>query len=118
MKFLYRIKYSMTILIILFSLSVNIHALEKSKVYSYPIETVYSTMIRFIVVNQKGEIIQKDIEGAYIKFKNKKENISGIIEIIKLDSKSSKIVINFDGAHYKLVQFLKKFNKKIEEEKI
>lgn len=73
-------------------------------------------MIRFLVVEQNSKIIEKDIEGAYIKFKSVKKEISGVIEIIKINDKKTELKMNFEGAHYKLVLFFKNFNKKLKSE--
>jgi len=97
-------------------LSTNICALNKTETYNYSLKTIYSTMIRFLVIEEDAEIIQKDIEGAYIKFKSKSKEISGIIEIIKINDKKTKLNLNFEGAHYKLILFFKNFNKKLKSE--
>jgi len=110
---------SMALLIIaLFVLSTNIYALKEKKSYNYSLEVVYSTMVRYLIVDESAEITQKDMEGAYIKFNSKKNGISGIIEIIKVDTKKTKMIINFEGAHYKLILFLKNFDKKIIDEQV
>ena len=102
----------------LFVFSTNIYALKEDKTYDYSLEVVYSTMVRYLIVDQNAEITQKDMEGAYIKFKSKTKGISGIIEMIKIDSKKTKMIINFEGAHYKLILFLKNFDKKIIDEQV
>ncbi len=107
-------RYFFVVLILIFS--VNLYALKESRTYEYSFERIYSTMIRFLVVEENAEITKKDIEGAYIKFKNSKEEISGVIEIIKTGDKKTELKINFEGAHYKLVLFFKKFNKKLKSE--
>ena len=101
---------------ILIFMSLNIFGLNESKKFNYPLDVVYSTMIRYLIVDENAEIIQKDIEGAYIKFNSKDKKISGVIEIIKIDKKKSKLIVNFEGAHYKMVLFFKKFDKKITDE--
>jgi len=106
------------LIIMLFVFSTNIYALKEDKTYDYSLEVVYSTMVRYLIVDQNAEITQKDMEGAYIKFKSKTKGISGIIEMIKIDSKKTKMIINFEGAHYKLILFLKYFNKKIIDERV
>jgi hypothetical protein len=73
-------------------------------------------MIRYLIVEDDAEIILKDMEGAYIKFKNDKKETSGVIEFIEINKNKTRLKINFNGAHYKLVLFLKKFDKKLFDE--
>ena len=107
-------KYLLIVLILVFS--INLFALQESKTYNYSLERVYSTMVRYLVVDKNSKIIQKDIEGAYIKFENSKDEYSGIIEIIKISSEKTELKINFKGAHYKLVLFFRKFDDKLKSE--
>jgi len=101
--------------LIIFLITINISALTKNKVYdSYSLETVYSTLIRYIIIDENYKIVKKDIEGAYIIFDSKE--VKGKIELIKRGKNSVEMILNFDGAHYKLVLFMKKFNKKLEKE--
>ena len=100
--------------LIIFLFTINIFALTENKIYEYKLETVYSTLIRYLVVDNNYKIVEKDIEGAYIIFDSK--DIKGKIELIKRREKIVEMVLHFDGAHYKLILFMKNFNKKITEE--
>ncbi len=105
------------IVIIILLFSINLHALNSKKVYDYSLETVYSTLIRYIVLKKECKILEKDIEGAYIIFTSK--DISGKIELIKRGKKKVEMILHWKSAHYKMVLFMKDFEKKLfDEQKI
>ena len=55
MKFIASLKY--LLIIIFLSISVNIYGIEKSETYDYSLETVYSTMVRYIVIHENAKIL-------------------------------------------------------------
>ncbi|MBN2693387.1 hypothetical protein JXR93_01870 [bacterium] len=91
---------------------------DEKIIYPLKKEIIYSTMVRYLAIDNEAKISEKDIEGAYIIFSkdDKEEIIIGKIELIEREEKKTEMKIKFEGAIYKKNRFLKKFKEKLEEE--
>lgn len=105
-------------IIILLLLTGSIVLGSSNRTYNYSLKKVYSTLIRYIAVNRRDKILEKDIEGAYIIFQinDSGKTIEGSVEIIDRGKEKSQMKLYFKGAHYREVLFMKKFEKKLKEE--
>lgn len=67
---------------------------EKRKIYTYQVNSVYSTAIRLLRVDLNYEILEKDQEGAYIIFNyvdNNSQKHRGSIELLDKGDEANKL---------------------------
>lgn len=106
------------ILLSVFLFSSILFAEEETNYYNYSLKTVYSTLIRFVVVDMSYKIVEKDIEGAYLIFEFSENNnkYEGKIELIERDKNKVEFKMKFNAENYRRILFIKKFNEKLESE--
>jgi hypothetical protein len=72
------------LLCLLLALPASAHARSEGRTLGYPRDHVWSTTVRFLVVDEKAKVIEKDADAGYVLFEIKDDGKSyrGSLEII------------------------------------
>lgn len=105
-------------LLLVVSLAAPAHA-KSSRTFRQPFDKVWPSLLRFLRVDEKLEITEKDTEAGYVLFKlnEEKRTFTGAAQLVKGDDQTTRVTITItDRPAYMEEGLLDRFEQKLREE--